>query len=161
MTSPDDGAATPTWPGDRPRVSGYAVVVRDGEVLLAHLSQEPGWDLPDAWTLPGGGLEFGESPVDAVVREVREETGLDVVVGELLGIDSLVHDSSHGPAHALRIVHRATVVGGTLRPETGGSTDRAAWVPVADVPELTLVELAGTALGWAGLPGPGPADVVT
>lgn len=146
--------------GDRPRVSGYAVVVRDGAVLLAHLSQAPGRDLPDAWTLPGGGLEFGEHPAQAAVREAAEETGYDVVVGELLGIDSLVHDNSAGPAHALRVVYRGRVTGGELRAEADGSTDRAAWVPIESLGSLTLVELARTALDWAGITAPDPADVV-
>jgi len=167
-------------PGDRPRVSGYVVVTRrvggiegdgssrdgvapDGgaartEVLLAHLSQAPGRDLPDAWTLPGGGLEHGEHPAEAAVREVAEETGLTVAVGEQLGIDSLVHDSSHGPSHALRVVYRAEVVGGELRPEPDGSTDEAAWIPLARLGSLTLVELARTALAWAGLPVTGPSE---
>jgi len=162
-------------PGDRPRVSGYVVVTRrtgisaddggarDGvasgtEVLLAHLSQAPGRDLPDAWTLPGGGLEHGEHPAEAAVREVAEETGLVVAVGEQLGIDSLVHDSSHGASHALRVVYRGEVVGGDLRPEPDGSTDEAAWIPVARLGSLPLVELARTALAWAGLPISGPSE---
>lgn len=147
-------------PGERPRVSGYAVVVRDGAVLLAHLSQAPGRDLPDAWTLPGGGIEFGEHPREAAVREVAEETGLRVEIGEMLGIDSLVHDSGDGKAHALRVVFLGEVVGGTLRPEADGSTDEAAWVPLEELGSLTLVELARTALVWAGLLRTEPADVV-
>ncbi|WP_284250097.1 NUDIX hydrolase [Litorihabitans aurantiacus] len=127
------------------------------EVLLAHLSQAPGRDLPDAWTLPGGGLEHGEHPSAAAVREVTEETGLTIAVGDLLGIDSLVHESSHGRAHALRIVYRGTVTGGRLRPETDGSTDEAAWIPLPRLGSLPLVELARTALAWAGLTVPGPS----
>lgn len=167
--------AVTAHPGDRPRVSGYVVVTRQRgggetggeprddvaggtEVLLAHLSQAPDRDLPDAWTLPGGGLEHGEHPREAAVREVAEETGLVVVVGEQLGIDSLVHDSSHGPSHALRVVYRGEVVGGELRPEPAGSTDEAAWIPIARLGSLPLVELARTALAWAGLPTQGPSE---
>ena len=68
------------------RVAAYAVIVDARGMLLAHWHDGP----RAAWTLPGGGLEAGEDPADAVVREVREETGFDVVVDELLGIHSRV-----------------------------------------------------------------------
>ena len=58
------------------RVGAYAVLVRDERLLLAHWVAEPG--LQAGWTLPGGGLEFGESPEQAAVREAREETGYEV-----------------------------------------------------------------------------------
>src|SRR5262245_42640675 len=58
------------------RLGAYAVVVRDGQVLLAL------WNEPDGpqWTLPGGGVELQEALEEAVVREVREETGYDVAL---------------------------------------------------------------------------------
>jgi 8-oxo-dGTP diphosphatase len=68
------------------RVAAYAVVVESGQVLLPHWLEGP----ISGWTLPGGGIDPGEDPADAVVREVEEETGYHVVVDELLGIDSLV-----------------------------------------------------------------------
>ena len=60
----------------RQRVAAYAVIVRDGAVLLSRLA--PSVSEIEMWTLPGGGIDFGEHPDDAVVREVHEETGLDV-----------------------------------------------------------------------------------
>src|SRR4051794_34109409 len=68
------------------RVGAYAVVVRDGHVLLA-LWNEPA--VP-TWTLPGGGVELDESTEEGAVREVREETGYDVALGALLGVDTVV-----------------------------------------------------------------------
>ena len=59
-----------------------AVVVHDGQLLLVRRGQEPGKGL---WSVPGGRVEAGESLAEACVREVREETGLDVVAGEVVG----------------------------------------------------------------------------
>jgi 8-oxo-dGTP diphosphatase len=94
------------------------------------------------WTLPGGGLDFGERPADAVVREVHEETGLDERVEELIDADAeLYRETGHGApyeAHAVRFVYRVTVLGGTLGVvEVAGSTDDARWWPMSGLPELT------------------------
>src|SRR4051794_24267454 len=98
------------------RVAAYAVIQDDqGRLLLSH------WIGGPAWTMPGGGMDPGEHPIDTVIREVREETGYDVTVGEILGVDSYVvptakrlSEGATAPLHALRIVYRATIVGGTL-----------------------------------------------
>lgn len=63
----------------RPANAASAVVLRrDGRVLLVQRARAP---LTDTWTLPGGKLEPGEHPRDAAAREVREETGIHVVIG--------------------------------------------------------------------------------
>jgi ADP-ribose pyrophosphatase YjhB (NUDIX family) len=69
-------------------VAAYGLVLNDRRIVLCRISDE----LPEhsgKWTLPGGGIEFGEHPVDAMVREVREETGLVVRPTTLAGIDSV------------------------------------------------------------------------
>jgi ADP-ribose pyrophosphatase YjhB (NUDIX family) len=120
------------------RIGAYGLA-RDGDrVLLSHLSRSVH---RGRWTLPGGGLEFGERPVEAVVREVYEETGLRVRVGALLDADAehvrYRHLGVDREAHAVRFLYEVTVVGGTLGVvEEFGSTDDARWWPVHDLPEL-------------------------
>jgi 8-oxo-dGTP diphosphatase len=117
------------------RVAAYAVVVDGNRILLSR------WLGPDRpmWILPGGGVEHGEDPYDAVVREVFEETGYHAEVDALLGLQSV-----HGPLnrdgedidyHRLRLMYEAHVVGGELTFEVGGSTDQAAWFDLDEIPE--------------------------
>lgn len=135
------------------RVAAYAVVIDDADrLLLAHWNE----GRRAAWTMPGGGLEPGEDPERAVVREVREETGYKVAVDELLGIHSRVIPPGRRltpgvtePLHTLRIVYRAHIVGGRLRNEKNGSTDRAEWFPLAEVAALQRVKLVDIALEMA------------
>jgi 8-oxo-dGTP diphosphatase len=111
------------------RVAAYAVCIDDGKMLLARYVERG----TPHWTLPGGGLEHGEDPYDAVIREVEEETGYAIAVTGLLGIDSMRRTYPRGrfavaDHHAVRIVYAGRVTGGTLRFEVGGSTDQAAWI---------------------------------
>jgi 8-oxo-dGTP diphosphatase len=123
------------------RVAAYALAVRDGargqEVLLTRNSARG--PHPGTWTLPGGGIDHGEEPRETVVREVREETGLSCTPGDVLDVGS-THFEGTAPSgrredfHALQIVFAAEVSSGEPRVvEVGGTTDAAAWVPVADL----------------------------
>lgn len=132
------------------RVAAYGVA-RDGEgrFLLCRLSAVTA--RAGAWTLPGGGIDFGEHPEAAVVREIEEEAGLRGRVLELLLVDSWAGsiarlDESAVPYHAVRIIYRVDVEPGDIRFEVGGSTDAARWFTPEEVTELDLVPYARTAV---------------
>ncbi|MFJ9536224.1 NUDIX hydrolase [Streptomyces sp. NPDC101225] len=130
------------------RVAAYAMCVRDEEILLARWTDGRG--RPE-WTLPGGGMEHGEDPYDTVLREVEEETGHLVEITGLLGVDSVSRTASRRfgrrtDHHGVRLVYEARVIGGALRPEVGGSTDMAAWHPLAEVAALDRVGLVDVGL---------------
>jgi 8-oxo-dGTP diphosphatase len=115
-------------------------LVDKGRILLCRLS--PTISSRGEWTLPGGGIEFGEHPEDAVVREVLEETGLEVRLTGLAEIDSIVFNVTDGRMHAIRFIYRAQIKGGELTPEQDGTTDKCAWFTWNEARCLPLVTLA-------------------
>lgn len=136
------------------RVAAYAVVTdTERRVLLVRWIE----GRRIAWTLPGGGLEDGEDPGLAVLRELSEETGFQTRTTDLLGIDSRVIPGSrrghhmHSPLHTIRIVYRGEITGGALRFEQDGSTDKAAWFTLTEVAKLPRVKLVDVALQMADL----------
>jgi 8-oxo-dGTP diphosphatase len=135
----------PEDPAGRTRVGAYALCVDEDErILLARLSIEE-VDV-GAWTLPGGGLDFGEHPDAAVIRELEEETGLRGEIEEIAGVFSHVYPKSRAAQgrdlHFLGILYHVRIVGGELRDEVDGSTDTAAWLTRAELAERRLVEIA-------------------
>lgn len=125
------------------------MILREDRVLLSRLA--PYLAPTERWTLPGGGIEFGEHPRDAVVREVYEETGLHAQVGEHAWIDSALIDGSEEERHAVRIVYDGWVGADAPEPrvvETDGSTVDAQWHPLDDVlsGRLPVVRLVRDAL---------------
>jgi 8-oxo-dGTP diphosphatase len=128
------------------RVAAYAVCRRDDRILLARFVTPDGTDR--YWTLPGGGVDHGEDPYDAVVREVAEETGYTARVDRLLGVDSrtVPYRRSRGELHNIGVFYRAVVIGGQLRSEVGGSTDLAAWLPISEVPGLPRAQIVDVGL---------------
>lgn len=132
----------------RQRVSAYGVIISDGMMLLARIA--PGYPGAGSWTLPGGGLEWGEAPDEAMHRELYEETGLSGVVDRLLGINSIRiernRNGRHIGFHALRIVYEVTAVGEPRVTEINGSVSEAGWLPLAEMPQLPTTELVVSAL---------------
>jgi mutator protein MutT len=134
-----------------PRVGVGAVVVDAGRVLLVRRGKPP---LAGKWSLPGGLLELGETTAEAVVREVAEECGLTIRVGEVAGIlDRVVRDAEGRIRyHWVLVDYVAFVVSGTLC--AASDADEAQWVEVDEVERLDttdgLLDMIRRALALAG-----------
>jgi 8-oxo-dGTP diphosphatase len=130
------------------RVSAYGLVLQNEHILLCRISSHLPLDA-GYWTLPGGGIDFGEDPVDAMVREVHEETGLAVRPLGIAGIDSFYADDTDRAFHGIRIIYHTELIGGGLRHEVDGTTDLCAWWSLEEARRLPLVDLVTVGLGMA------------
>jgi ADP-ribose pyrophosphatase YjhB (NUDIX family) len=106
----------------RPIVGAGAVVIKNGAVLLIRRGKAPKLG---RWSLPGGAQELGETIEEAVVREVLEETGLDVRILAFLDVIDLIEKDAYGIRyHYTLIDYLAEVTGGTLAPGTDAADAR-------------------------------------
>jgi 8-oxo-dGTP pyrophosphatase MutT (NUDIX family) len=154
---PHETSAAP-GPPQRQRIAAYAVLLRgdeeDGDVLLTRMSSRT--RIEGLWTLPGGGIDHGEDPRDALRREVYEETGLHVEPVRVLDVhsshftgartDGLIEDY-----HGIHLIFEGRILPQSegVDPhvvEEDGSTDLAVWVPRAEALDLDLLSAARHAL---------------
>jgi 8-oxo-dGTP diphosphatase len=116
---------------DRPVVGVGAVILDGTRVVLAKRGHPP---LQGEWSLPGGAVELGETLIEALVREVKEEVGLDVEVGPMVEVLDRLHHNDEG-----RVEYHYVIVDYLCRPQgncdlsSGSDADAAQWVSVDDL----------------------------
>ena len=141
--------------GNLIHIGAYGLCLDDCDRLLLVRMLEG----PDAgrWTLPGGGVRWGEDPGQAVFREMEEETGLvNLKVNCVAAVYSHIYHDTPGvllpPLHHVGIVYQLDALTYELRNEVGGSTDLCRWLKETEVRSLPLTPLGkyGLELAWPG-----------
>ncbi len=117
---------------ERAEVAVGAIVRRGDELLLVRRGREPA---AGEWSVPGGRVEPGETLMEAVVREMHEETGLRGVCGPLVGWVERISDDHH-----FVILDFEATVTGDVTPVAGSDASEARWCPLSEVAALPLVE---------------------
>lgn len=122
----------------RPIVGVGALILQGGRLLLVKRGSQPGLG---KWSIPGGLVELGENVRDAMVRETREEVGLEVEAVRLIDVfDSITRDEKEDVQYHFVVVNFfVRVVGGSL--QTASDILEAAWVPIDEVEECDLTDL--------------------
>jgi 8-oxo-dGTP diphosphatase len=119
-------------------VVGVGAVILDGDkILLEQRKNEPS---KGKWSVPGGLVELGESMEDAVIREVKEETGLDVYEPQLVDLVNYVSYGEKGAViyHYVIIDYLVTVMGG--KPKAASDAAALKWVPFNELEQYDLTE---------------------
>jgi 8-oxo-dGTP diphosphatase len=131
-----------------------AVARREDALLLVRRGRGPA---AGEWSLPGGRIELGEDAREAVVREVAEETGLEVVVSGFAGWAERIDLDADPPYHFVILDFLVDVLDPTQVPRAGDDAAEVDWVPVDDLAELRLVDGPTEFLTDAGILVPEPA----
>jgi 8-oxo-dGTP pyrophosphatase MutT (NUDIX family) len=137
-----DGDMRPTV---RQRFAAYAVVVSSRGLLATQYSSRTA--VTGRWGMPGGGLDDHEPPASAVLREVAEETSQEIILGELVKVQTShwLGLSPYGTIedfHAVRLIYRASCPRPTepVVLDQGGTTEAARWVPLKSWRSLSWTE---------------------
>ena len=131
---------------DRPYVGVGAVIVANGKVLIVKRKYDP---LAGQWSLPGGGVELGETLEDSVVREMREETGLEIEVGPVIEVFDRITRDEKGDVryHFVLVDYLCWPVGGELRASSDVADAR--FVDPAELPAYHLTVKANEVIARA------------
>ncbi len=120
---------------ENPAPTVQAWIERDGEYMALRRNQDP---MKGEWNMPGGFIEAGEAGPEAIVREVREETGLEVEVGDPIGAYPSTYGSGEDAQPILGLAYRCTVAGGEL--DVSDESQEAGWFSLADFPEPAFAD---------------------
>jgi ADP-ribose pyrophosphatase YjhB (NUDIX family) len=129
-------------------VRAYGILVHEESVLLVRSSSPQ--IVPPLWWLPGGGINFGESPEETLLREFEEETGLAIKGPDLLHVASDVRRRPNGDRiHTVRVLYTVLLDGGVLRDEAIGTTDQVHWFKLDELDDVNVAEYAARAIQLA------------
>lgn len=106
----------------------YALIMHEGKVLMVQNKRH------NNWSLPGGGVEKGETLEQAMIREVYEETGLNVEVGHLVAVNEAFRKREGN--HVLFFTFLANVIGGQLEIQDTGGIAEVEWKEIEEVNRL-------------------------
>ncbi len=119
---------------ETPLVGVGVIIIENGRVLLVKRGHPP---LAGEWSIPGGVLEIGELLREAAIREAREETGLTVEPGEILGVfDRLIRTGDRVQYHYVLIDFLCRGVKGEVKP--GSDADEVRWFTPTELRNLNL-----------------------
>ena len=115
-----------------PRIRVSVIIIEEGKVLLVRHEKEG----RAYWVLPGGGVDFGETVEQAAVRELKEETNLDITVDKLVFVDDFIPEDRH--RHVVDVYFTARVVGGKLELGADSIMREVRYFPIEELADLTF-----------------------
>jgi 8-oxo-dGTP diphosphatase len=119
-----------------------AVIVKDGRALIVKRANNP---YKGHWSIPGGRVELGETLADAVYREMREETGLEVRIGPVIEIfERVERELDRVRYHFVIVDYVCTCIGGALC--AGDDAEEVAWVTAEELPRFGVADSAAAVI---------------
>lgn len=135
-----------TYP-ESPRVGAGAIVIHEGRILLVKRGVEPGRGL---WAIPGGTLRLGETLRECAAREVLEETGVTIALGECVYVFDLIERDESGEIKFHFVVADFAALYVSGEPKGADDADSAGWFSALDLPDLPVSQNTLKALHLLG-----------